>query len=69
VSSTYGSVDVLGIERMVLRGAHLHGNDNSLTVTVLRKLGHVCSGVVRSRGHPGRRCWTAITNSVSGQSV
>lgn len=39
--------DVLGIERMVLVAPTYYGNDNSLTVDALRKLGPRCSGVVR----------------------
>src|SRR5882672_11429714 len=39
--------DVLGIERMVLVAPTYYGNDNSLTLDVLRKLGPRCRGVVR----------------------
>ncbi|WP_445188923.1 amidohydrolase family protein [Pseudonocardia sp. Cha107L01] len=39
--------DVLGIERMVLVAPTYYGNDNSLTLDVLRKLGSRCRAVVR----------------------
>ncbi|MCU1686274.1 MAG: putative metal-dependent hydrolase, TIM-barrel fold [Amycolatopsis sp.] len=41
------SMDVLGIERMVLVAPTYYGNDNSLTLEVLRKVGSRCRAVIR----------------------
>jgi predicted TIM-barrel fold metal-dependent hydrolase len=40
-------VDILGIERMVLVQPTFYGNDNSLTLDVLREVGSRCRAVVR----------------------
>ncbi len=40
-------LDVLGIERMVLVQPTFYGNDNSLTLEVLRRVGARCRAVVR----------------------
>ena len=40
-------LDVLGIERMVLVQPTFYGNDNSLTLEVLRRVGSRCRAVVR----------------------
>jgi len=39
--------DALGFERMVLVAPSYYGNDNSLTVKVLREMGETCRAVVR----------------------